>query len=583
MTLSIPKFIVRKGTTNYTTDPDNCSMDLKVNNPWEATMTFNNSSGNITGVFSCEDEVYLFINSASASNLVMVGFIDEIEDKMNPDREWVQTIHIIDWVSYYAAKTIYERDWHRSTITAADIISGSGGTVAEISGLSSFVLNLNTVNDKTPRKFNGTYVKDAWHTIAENVGADFTPSYSVNAGLTVYTKTINFFGHNTINLTESTTGLIFKIKDIVPVTADTLMVIHNSPYEFTQSARYRFTSVTAMTGQVESRPDLIDSWCTPAMSFGLHPVTGKEMSSIFLPFYSGANINAHWKNSASPTIDPFTYLSDETLCGAADTAFIRPTIKLNIRDNTTSAETFIAGRNNVTEVAPTYQNFGLFVTDWQKLGFVIKNGLTGATVNHIKLRLYDAPIGGNYWERDIYDDVIVSGGSRTSWTYVEYDLPANTTDSTSNGWTKVGSPTVIDHLYMRFENGAGLITGYTAASYIGFTSLHFYRRQRKTVTSSGVLTTEKIILDSSTKNPTALTTLATKELSRINKVGKSGRFTIAGNIEFNKPGFNINVDFTSTLGSGRSGSPVRISSIRHFLDKGRYFTYVEFEDAFQRI
>ena len=586
MSLQLPKFIVKKisGGVEKISDPDDSSIDLRVDNPWEATIKFNNSNGYVDGIFSCEDEVALFIGTTpSSTNLVMVGFIDDITDAKNSNNERIQTIHIVDWISYYAAKTIYERDWFRSTTQAATIIAGAGGTVAEISGLASSITGLNTTSEKTPRKFNGTYVKDAWHMIAENAGADFTPSYSVNVGLTTYTKTINFFGHGTLDLTESATGLIYKIKDIVPTTTDTLIIIHNSPYEFVQSAKNRFTSVVAMTGQVETFPDDINQWCNTSSIHPRHPTTGKDLSSQFTPFKVGTT-DVHWKNSASPTIDPFIYDSAETLCGIGENAFTSPTIKLNIRDATSEAKTFVVGRDNVTTTSPTFSNMRLLVTDWQKIGFIIKNGLTGATVNSIKLRLYDHPIGNDYWERDIYSDVIVSGGSRTSWTYLEYALPANTTDVTTvpPGWTKNGSPTVIDQVYLSFENGASLITGYTASSYVGFSKFYFYRRQRASETGSGVLTTEKIIIDSSTKNPTALQTLATKELARINKVGKTGFFTIAGNIAFTKPGYNINVDFSNTLGTGRSGSPVRISQIRHYLFNGRWFTYVQFEDAFQR-
>ena len=587
MSLQLPKFIVKKISTgnNYTSDPDDSSIDLRVNNPWEATIKFNNSNGYVDGIFSCEDEVALFIGTTpSSTNLVMVGFIDEISDEKNSNNERIQKIHIVDWISYYAAKTIYEREWLRSTTQAATVIAGSGGTVAEISGLTSSITGLDTASEKTPRKFNGTYVKDAWHMIAENAGADFTPSYSVNVGLTVYTKKINFFGHGTRNLTESATLLIYKIKDIVPTTSDTLMIIHNSPYEFVQSAKNRFTSVVAMTGQVETFPDDINQWCSTKSLHARHPTTGKDLSSQFTPFKVGTT-DVHWKNSASPTIDPFSYVGDDILCGAGTTgAFNAPTIKLNIRDTTSKAETFVVGRDNVTTTSPTFSNMGLVVTDWQKIAFMVKNGLTGATVNSIKLRLYDHPIANDYWERDIYNDIIVSDGSRTSWTYLEYALPATTIAATSNGWTKnpSGSPTMVDQVYLGFENGASSLTGYTASSYVGFSQFYFYRRQRASATGSGVLTTEKIIIDSSTKNPTALQTLATKELERVNIIGKTGFFTIAGNIAFTTPGYNINVDFSNTLGTGRSGSPVRISQIRHYLFNGRWFTYVQFEDSFQR-
>lgn len=581
MSLSIPQFIVRKGTTNYIADPDGCSVTMRANNPWEGTFTFNNSDGSVTGVFSTEDEVYIYVNSVSADNLLMVGYVDEISDERRPNREWSQVIHVVDWVSYLASKTIYEREWLRSTTTASTILTGTGGTVAEISGLSSSITGLNTSSEYIPRKFNGTYVKDAWSSVCENVGADFTPSYSVSFGPETYTKTINFFGHGARNLTESSTGLIYKIKDIAPVSADTLMVNHAEPYDFTQSARYRYRTVVATTGLVESFPSDIDDWCSQKSSFGVDSNTGKTMSSIFTPLLAGGTtINAHWTVDSTTSIDPFTWNSNEILCGSGSNAFTSPTIKLNIKDTTTQAIFYVSGRTPTTTSSYTLDNWGLLVTDWQKVSFLLKNALTGVTVDQIDMFLIDNTSGG-FWSRDIYPDVIVSGGSRTSWTLLEYALPANTSDSTSNGWTKTGSPTKIDHCYFKFSN-SGSFSGYTASSYIGLSKFFFYRRQRKTsATGSGTPATEKIIVDSTAKNPTTLQTYATKEQARVNVVGKKGSFVIAGNTAFKSPGYNIEVNFTSTLGSGRSGT-VRIDQIDHYLENGRYFTKVQFEDAYQR-
>ena len=582
MSLSLPQFIVRRGTTNYVAEADGSTITMRASNPWEATMRFNNSDGSVTGIFAPEDEVYIYINSVSAGNLMMVGYVDEVIDNRQPNREWTQTIHVVDWVSYLASKTIYEREWLRSTTTASTILNGTGGTVAEISGLSASITGLNTSSEYTPRKFNGTYVKDAWYAIAENAGADFTPSYSVSFGPETYTKTINFFGHGARNLTESGTGLIYKVKDVVPVSADTLMVNHVSDYEFTQSARYRYRTVVATTGLVESFPQDIDAATSPKYSFGVHPTTGKIISSFFDPFYPVAStIDTHWSVDATTSTDPIVYEAEEILCGAGSNAFTAPTMKLYVKDTNTETLTIFGPRNNITSSVPTYGNMGLLVTDWQKISFIIKNALTGQTMDSIFLFLNDD--GSNYWYRDIYPDIIVSGGSRTSWTLLEYALPANTTDSPSNGWTKVGTPTRIDYGTFGFNNTSGTPTkGWTAGSYVGLSKFFFYRRQRKTSsTGSGTPATEKIIVDSTAKNPTTLQTLATKEQSRVNVVGKRGYFTIPGNVAFKLPGYNIQVDFTSTLGSGRSGT-VRISEINHFLDNGRYFTRVDFEDAYQR-
>jgi hypothetical protein len=169
----------------------------------------------------------------------------------------------------------------------------------------------------------------------------------------------------------------------------------------------------------------------------------------------------------------------------------------------------------------------------------------------------------------------------SNFTYLAYDLPANTTDATSNGWTKNGSPTTIDAIYFRFENGAASITGYTASTFVEFAIMHFFRRQRATVTAAGSPATEKIIVDATKKNVQDLTTLATKEQTRVNKVAKVGYCTIEGNKVFKKPGYNITADFSNTLGTGRSGT-VRLEEIRHQLMQGKYYTKLNFADALLR-
>lgn len=549
----INSFLVRKSGTNYEASWSGSYVMQRANAQWEALMIFDNSDDWITSVFAEEDEVEIYVDSVSAANKLMVGYIDDIGDVADKNLQKTQRVHITGWGDYLAGKTVFEKDYIR-TKTAADVFSDAHD---EISGLAESITGLATSPDHDiKRNFYGTYVKDAWFTAAENAGAD----YFVDE-----TKTLRAFGFGALDLDETSTGLIYKVKDIPSVSADTLMINRNFPYSFHRNVEERFRSVIATNGLVETFPYDLDLFQTLMITKGsVSDTRGKPMSQVYRQFGNIANYDV----DTNPT-----GLSHNPRSGVdLGDGYIANTMQVVIASNSTDADVFIQGWD-VNNVAI---NMGIVATDWQRIAFYIKKALTGATINKIYMRLYTVAGSGDYWEREILADL-----NGTDFTYIAYDLPANTTDATTNGWTKNGSPTTVDAIYFRFENGAGSITGYTANSYMEFAKMHFFRRRRKTITGAGTPATEKIMVDASMKNIDNLTSWATKEQARANVVAKHGEFTILGNPAFKRPAYNIEVDFTDTLGSGRSAT-VRIDSIKHFLQNSRHYTTVTYNNSFSR-
>jgi len=556
----ISSFLIRKSGTNYEAAYNGSFVSLKANGYSHGKIIFDNSNGWIDGVFAEEDEVEIYVNSVTAANKLMVGYITNLGGRQIPTRNKTEIFDIVDWGGYLAGKTIFEKDYLR-TKTASNVFTDAA---AEIAGISTDITGLNsTPTQDVKRQYHGTYVKDSWSDAAEKGGGD----YFVDE-----TKTLRAFNTGSRSLTESVSGLIYKVKDIASVGTDTLMVDHKFPYEFFKSVELRYRNVTVTNGIAETMPADMDLYQTAKMEKGDISDERGKVFSVFWRQFGGV---------AEYDIDT-TVVAPHNPISATDVGdgLIMPTIEINIASATTDAETFGQG----IDENGNFFGLGLVPTDYQRVVFFIKNSLLGVAVNAIKMRLYSGAVGPNYWERDIYDDVIVDGGSRTSWTYLAYDLPANITDATSNGWTKNGTPTdSISRVFFSFRNGSSVLDGYTAGSHIDIGKFHFFRRRRSTTTGAGTPATEKIIIDSTLKSQKSLNAFSAQEHVRANVVTPMGKFTIAGNPAFKYPAYNIEIDFSNTLGTGRSTTTGRIESLRHELIDSHYTTQVVFNNSFQRV
>ena len=540
-----PLWTVRKSVTDYTISPSGSVIIYRPNSFSEATMIFDNSDGAVTNVFVEEDAVQVKIGST----VMLDGYITNLASKQNPDRSNEIRLRIVDFGGYLAGKTIFEKEYKR-TFTAETLLTDAE---AEIAGMTTNITGLGTVNEELKRIFNGTYVKDAWYVAVEVGGGDFFVDEN---------KVLQAFARESRDLNESGSNQ-YRIRDIPPSLARDLIVDHRFPYNFDTDVTQRFRKVVVTSGIFESYPPYIDELQETNLKDDFR---GKDYS-----LYYNTTISAY--DITTTEVEPASFESATDVGGG----LIMPTIRLHAVDTGTLMSVLMRPiTRDATGSDFVLGDFKLNPLDYQRFSVFIKNALTTATVTAIELRLVDS--GGNFWSRQILGDMDsdeVGGG--TEFTYIEYQLPANLVDSPSNGWTKTGSPTLIN----RVEFGISPSNGYGAESFLEFGKLHFFRRRRGTDEVGGSPATEKIIVDTRNKGQTSLDTLATKELARANVVAKKGSFTIDGNTDFKNPAYMLECDFTTTLGTGRSGQ-IRMNEIRHFLQQGVHKTTVFFNNSFQR-
>lgn len=544
-----PAWTVTKAATPKTVQATGSKIVYNANSVARATMVFNNTDDALNNFFADEDEVEVKIGA----QLMLVGFIDDIIDKRLNSAEKELQLEITDFAGYLAAKTAFERDFKRSTLP--DTILET--MAAELPGVTTNVTDLDTVGDKIKRNFIGTYVKDGWNTVALNAGGDY---------FTDENKVFQAFLEGTRELEESV-GNTWKITDQTPATANELNPDYNFPIQYHQSAKDRYRSVIVTNNIKETYPNVVDLYQTEKYK---DDTNGKTYSS----YYRVLSFN-EWTIDDTPNI-PFVFFPTRDVGGSGQ---IMPTVQLRILDGSTNIN-FIRliglefGADGVTR---EITEIGLDPLDWQFVAVYIQNSLVLAIPSTItiKLRLTDTT-STDFWQRDIFDssDLPNSDINGSSFTFLEYDLPANLVDSPSNGWTKTGSPTTVNSV----EFIISPVNGYTAASFAEFGKFHFFRRRRASSTGAGSPVTEKVIIDSTAKSQNALQVLADKEQIRANKISKIGFFKINGNTAFRHPAFLIDTDFVSSLGTGRSGL-VRMDQIIHNLTNGIHKTRIEFKPS----
>lgn len=538
---------VRKSAVNYDSNEDGSSIELRANSFSEATILFDNTDGALNTVFAEEDEVEVYIGDHTvALNKMMVGYINRLIDEKLPTGRKLLKLEIVDWVSYLSGKTAFERDSKRTKTASQFITMG----ISEIAGLSSNVTAMNTSAENMKRSFRGTYVKDLWDAIQSNVGADYYGDE---------TKTIQFFLNGARNLLHVGTGNIYTIRDIAPTLGNHLMVDHKYPFKFERDVSKKYRTVIATNGITETYPTDPNLYQTAKVK---DDSSGKTFSGFYQRSATDFNIDTN-------TIPPVQFLPS-TDVGAG---LVMPTIRVLSSGVADVYPIILRGIEfDDTGVAYLLQNIGLVPEDWQNIGLFLKNALSGAVMTNLYLRLYQD--AGNLWQRDIKADL-----NGSAFTHLLYDLPTQTSlVETYSGipWTKTGLPTVINRIGIEPAPS----TGWTAKTYLEFGMLHFFRRRRATVTGAGSPATEKIIVDATNKGVTGLTTLATKEQARANQTQKSGICTIDGNVNFKNPAHNIAIDFTTTFGTGRSGT-IQMEQIKHYLTNGVHKTEIHFSPSMQ--
>lgn len=543
-----PAWTVTKSGTPKTVQATGSKIVYNANSVARATMIFNNTDDALNNFFASEDEVQVKIGSQT----MLVGFIEDFFDKRLKNRAKELQVEVVDYGGYLAAKTGFERDFKRSTLP--DTILET--MAAEISGLTTNVTDLDTVSDKIKRNFIGTYVKDGWNAVITNAGGDYYTDES---------KIFQAFAEGTREL-EFSPGSTFKITDQTPVTSNELNPDYNFPVEYHQNAKDRYRSVIVTNNIKETYPNNVDLYQTSGYK---DDINGKTFSS----YYQLASSSfTDWVIDDTTRL-PVIYFPTKDVGGSGQ---VMPTIRIPVFDNTTNYGLVLRGIEYQADgTTRQFLDIGLNPLEWQFIAMYVDNQLVKASGNY-KIYLQLADTVGAYWEREIFDSAdlpnsdINSGG----FTFLEYDLPANLVDSPTNGWTKVLSPTTINQIIITTKSDVG----FTAATYMEFGKVHFFRRRKATSSGAGTPATEKVIIDSTAKSQDALQLLADKEQIRANQIGRTGFFTIEGNTAFRNPAYMINTDFTSSLGTGRSGL-VRMDQIVHSLIGGVHKTRISFKPS----
>ena len=542
-----PVWSVRKASTDYAVRSTGSNIIYRPNSHSDATMKFNDNDGDFTNIFVEEDEIDVKIGST----IMLHGYIDDLATIRNPNGAREVVLHITDWGGYLAGKTIFEKEYKLEVNASQVLIDAS----AEIAGISTNITGLTTAGKELRRFFNGTYVKDGWYSAVEAGGGD----YFVDEA-----KTLQAFEHDTRDQEESPANR-YRIRDIAPSLARDLMVDHNFQYKWVNNVSNRYRSVVVTNGILETYPSMVDTF--QQLNF-----KDDERGKIYSQFY---NTLIGDYDIDDTEIEPVAVEGSTGIDSNGDMTI--PTIRTLTVDSGSQVSILVRSiTRDADGVNNVLGNFNLDPLQWQRIGFFIKKALLGTTVTEITLTMNTT--GGDFWSRTILSDMVsgeTSGG--TDFVYIEYQLPANTVDSPSNGWTKTGSPTLVNWLTFLITPA----TGYTAKSFMEFGMLHFFRRRRASSTSAGTPATQKIIVDSRNKGLKGLQTLANEEQLRANVVAKNGSFFINGNTDFRNPAFNIDVDFVSTLGTGRTGV-VRINEIRHLLTEGVHKTNILFNNSFNR-
>lgn len=566
---SIIGWYIKKGANNYLLDNSNQKIIYRTNKYNEALVSLDITKPTdvARGVFGSEDEVEVWIGDPGAGGTKMLtGYIVDRDDGHSRGGKIEEPLQIIDFGGYRAGKTVFEkRYWKLSTSTAKQIMLDAAG---KISGLSANLVSLggqvdDNLTAQVKNEFVGTYVKDGWAWAASAGKGD----YFVDEA-----KALFAFVHGSRDLIHAGSGIRYKIVDRAVAAANEIKVDSNFRYSFNLNAMQKFRTVIATNAQAFTYPEDINSWCTENdFISGL----GKHYSRWFTVLNNDPpswNPNQLVADGLSKDLEPFDFTQQLEIGTPPDTERF-PIIQLNVRKSTDDISFLIAKLSYNNPI--TYENLGIDLSTWQEISFFMREQLT-PTPTDINIVLNDfSGVPGAFASRKIKQgatNLLLAGGM----TWLRFALP---TSSIDNGWTVSNPrPTKID--VISFDTSP--LSGYTGT--IKFSQPYLYKRTRKqSATAAGTPATTKIIVNRSITSDAVLQTMANNEYDRVNTDAKIARFTTKGDVVFRKPGYNIDVDFTSTLGAGRSATQLRMDEVIHSLEKSRHRMVILLKPAFQRL
>lgn len=557
----IVKAIINSVTYTCSHDGINTA-DYQTNGAQRAHLTIDNSDGSITwGDIACEQTCVLKVNDGSSDYTLMDGYVTAVERRLAPDYRREICVDMIDYGGYLAAKVVGEKKYTTST-TAATIFTDAAALVTGVT------TNIDANTTAIKKTFDGTYVKDMLAAAAEIGGAEYFFDES---------KVLQAFAHGGRALT--TGGHNYKLLDTTASNSWERKILFEHSYSFKTDATQRFRSVTATTGITATFPHIANLHLLTTDKVWVDWV-GKNFSTYF-------HLYPYHDYDQPSTVDPIRVVtSGITLDGGASI----PALSLSPA-STAQLVAILIQPEDLSQYFPLNIDFKIPLDAFTELRFFMRNSLATETVTDITLGLFDDD--SNYWQYKIkhnggsylggasvsaYNDLTTSGGG---WAYLRYYLPTSTSDSlnwslTPASWTKTGTPTEINYIDIRVTPE----TGYTGS--LDFAQFYLYGKNRATVTGAGSPATKKIIVNRSIKDLTTLTNLATKEQARCNTNANRSKASIMGDTVFIKPGYIMDIDFTTKLGAGASGTGLRIAKISHDFTP-RWITTLDFDNAFARV
>ena len=575
---------------DYQSTEDGSSITYRVNNPSDALFIIDNTNDTYSaGLFQTEQEVNIKIGST----LMFTGYITSIDSEWLPNRKKFIKIKIIDWGSFWAGKIFYENNYKYST-PAEYIYSISKGQITGLlttgsasAGTSSISKNLSRKLNPSPpydyiidhtkpklkREFYGTYVKDHWQTASEVAGAD----YFVDEN-----KVLWVFPHGDNNLLASN-SVKYKVQDTPSTAVNEIMVRMDRPTSSSIDATNRFRRVTVSNGIYDTFP-LDANTFTSSSGLLPYPETGVLVPINFDIF----GLPSDWNTNSGITTKPVEVLAQQNIGNTNADAY-----KFNIKDQSMVAYLVVKS----SDANWNKLDWNLDYSEWDNLSFFINNSLIPDAVvpnpvDRIDIKLWEDTTHFTY--KNIYNDINKDtdndgiADTRTGWVLLDYNL----TDAKNgaNGWIRSTLvPSKINYISFSFYHNNSLIH-YNVGSWIGFSQFYFYRRMKYRTSIGSALypapaidpLTEKIIIDASAQSVKNLQTLAEAEKTRSNIIAKRFEFTISGNTDFKKPGYEIQIELSNLLGSGASTTQARMEQITHKLESGIHLTDIIINPAYQR-
>lgn len=552
---SRPNCYLRLGGNDYELRRDGLDLTYMPNG-WQVAkciIDLNSSTAPSPSTFASETAVDVKIENVT----MMTGYVVTSKrvcqplTERSPGKNLGLELLIADKVGYLM-KGEFANDYFRSK-TIQRLLQDLAGTLGVTHSISA------SLSNTFKRSFFGTMGKDA-AAFAVEKGADWFGDESgvLNAWPQASPPTL------------TTGGFTYQIQDFTSGASHQIEVSHLHPYYYIpDDALHRYRNVKVMNSNRVTFPRDINRITSEMFWNGtLGYSTPRWISGIPI---SGSPI---YFRPGRP--EPGPKLGGDTDEPEAPAMAFKTE---NTNDILFARVWYIASDNSLID--NKYLNVKLGVTE--RLWFHIYTTVNLADASEVKVQLIDQTTG-TYYERNIKGDINASN----TWVFLLYQLPTITSGASgtiSNGWTKQGAADmnkidVIDFTFIKSSTGDG--TGWPVNSWIKFATLFFEKRVSKTASGAGGLNLTKPIVNDSIQNASDLQDQANKELVRVGYATKAG-CTCPGHTDFRRPGYQMNVNFDQTFGSGHSGS-LRMERIRHYTDRrGFYWMELEYGPALQRL